>query len=307
MAIQSLLSVQTKAGLHQKLEATFSDPEAIQAAIPDPNPPPKVVVDWLSRLKVLYGVPFNYLVPDEGMLPLESIRFFYLDLNWVDAMVDGAFSIGRNLTTTGVSASMNLDRAVQPTLRASLLPGVASVRANALGLPPPEVTFQTVSGFLLRSSLVSSYKNMGVNVYPLGHTPKDPEPKLLPLLRLEALGAKSDTLICLVDGDAYRVDIHEAPEHLHYAIDSYTPDPLDATKVMHKFEISDGTVTIKDETVDLDITASLRAVSPRTINITALAGQISANNNNVQVDSAVMGFEMTEGVGMVSFFKRNKP
>ncbi len=305
MAIQTLLSVQTKASLHQRVAATFSDSEAIQAALPNPNVP-RVVVEWLSRLKVLYGVPFNYLVPDEGMLPLDSIRFFYLDLNWVDALIDGAFSIGRNLTTTGVSASMNVDRAVQPTVRTALLPGVASVRANMLGLDPPPVTLQTVSGFLLRSSLVSSYKNMGVNVYEFGHTPSDPEPRLLPLLRLEALGGQSDTLICLVDGDAYRVDIHEAPEHLHYAIDSYTPQPLDATKVMHKFTIDDGTVTIGKETVKLDITASLRAVSPRTINITALAGQISANNNNVPVDSAVMGFEMTEGVGMVSFYKRNK-
>ena len=41
------------------------------------------------------------------------------------------------------------------------------------------------------------------------------------ILRMERLGDHSDIILCLFDGDAYRVDIHEAPEHLHYGIDSY--------------------------------------------------------------------------------------
>jgi hypothetical protein len=53
---------------------------------------------------VLHGVPFNYLVPDEGMPSPESIRFFYLDMNWVDALLDGAFSIGRNLSAASPTA-----------------------------------------------------------------------------------------------------------------------------------------------------------------------------------------------------------
>ena len=59
---------------------------------------PDSLTKWLGKLALLTGVPFNYLVPDERMLPLESIRFFYLDPNWVAALSDGAFSIGRNLT-----------------------------------------------------------------------------------------------------------------------------------------------------------------------------------------------------------------
>lgn len=53
------------------------------------------MVHWLSRLRVLEGAPFRYLAPSEEMLPNESIRFFHVDRNWLDALVDGAISVGR--------------------------------------------------------------------------------------------------------------------------------------------------------------------------------------------------------------------
>lgn len=39
---------------------------------------PKTVRDWLADLEQLKGVPFNYLVPEETILPQESLRFFKL-------------------------------------------------------------------------------------------------------------------------------------------------------------------------------------------------------------------------------------
>ncbi len=54
-------------------------------SIPNGVVPPDVV-RFLARLRLLEGVPFNYLVPDATMLPLESIRFFYVDRNWLDAL-----------------------------------------------------------------------------------------------------------------------------------------------------------------------------------------------------------------------------
>ena len=53
------------------------------------------VSEWLGHLKLLHGVPFHYLVSDPRMLPLDSIRFFSVDPNWVDYLVDGACSIAR--------------------------------------------------------------------------------------------------------------------------------------------------------------------------------------------------------------------
>ena len=59
----------------------------------EPNPKlPQVVTDWFESLRKLEPVPFRYLVPDERMLPVESIRFFEIDSHWIDCLVDGAFS-----------------------------------------------------------------------------------------------------------------------------------------------------------------------------------------------------------------------
>jgi hypothetical protein len=52
-----------------------------------------LVEERLKELELLRGVPFNYLVPDERMLPSESIRFFYLDWFWIKCLQDGALSI----------------------------------------------------------------------------------------------------------------------------------------------------------------------------------------------------------------------
>lgn len=301
-----MMTLNPKTTFQAKISATFDDPAAIQSSL-DEVRLPDALSDWLGRLRLLKGVPFNYLVPDEQMLPPESIRFFYLDMNWVDALLDGAFSIGRNLTKTENEHTNNLDAAVMPAVRRHALAGATNLRAKALGMPAPDATLQVVSGFLLRSSVVSAYKGIGANVYPLGGTPQDGTITLLDILRFEPLGPESDTLVCLVDGDAYRVDIHEAPEHLHYGIDEYAYDPakntVTASKIIHTFTKTGSQVTLSRNTSPLDLSGSFRAGSPRVLKTGTLAGQIAALNKVTDIDSAEMGFEMTEGVGMVSFTK----
>ena len=55
---------------------------------------PEVVRTWLARGRLLEGVPFQHLVADSELLPPESIRFFFLDREWTDAMTQGALSVG---------------------------------------------------------------------------------------------------------------------------------------------------------------------------------------------------------------------
>lgn len=301
MTAEASLRAPAKARLRQRIAETFRDAAAISEAMGETDPP-AAVAEWLARLELLVGVPFQYLVPDERMLPPESIRFFSVDFTWIDSLFDGAFSIGRNLTTAADAAGTNTDRALRPMLRAAADARRGSIRAKLLGIPLPPIVAHTVTGFLLRSQLVSQYPTMGVNAYARGAAPGDPP---LTLLRLETLGPKSDTLIGLVDGEAYQVDIHEAAEHLHYAIDSYTASPLAAEKNVHTFTVQDGKVTMSDTPTPLDVTSSLRSVSPRTFNMTALAAQIANLNNVAALDSAEMGFEMSEGVGQVSFVRRS--
>lgn len=289
-----------------KIADTFADPAAIQPSLEEVLIPEELS-KWLGRLRLLKGVPFNYLVPDERMLPPESIRFFYLDMNWIDSLLDGAFSIGRNLTRKENAFTLNLDTAATPKVNEHAWEQAASIRAEGLGLPAPTLSLQVVSGFLLRSTVVSAYKGIGANVYPLGQAPGDPTVKMLDILRFEPLGPNSDTLICLVDGDAHRVDIHEAPEHLHYGIDKYVYDQqtktITANKNVRTFTKDGSKVTISKDFKFLELSGSFRSRSPRVLKTTMLAQQIAELNTVADIDSAEMGFEMTEGVGMVSFKK----
>ncbi|MGB0525769.1 MAG: hypothetical protein ACPGJS_22510 [Flammeovirgaceae bacterium] len=59
---------------------------------------PDAVVQWLKELTLLKPIPFANLVPHEQLLPEESIRFFHIDEGWIWALIDGALSIGRQLT-----------------------------------------------------------------------------------------------------------------------------------------------------------------------------------------------------------------
>ena len=56
---------------------------------------------WFEELALVRHVPFNYLVPDERLLPPESLRFFSIDPRWLDALRDGAFAVGRVLAGDG--------------------------------------------------------------------------------------------------------------------------------------------------------------------------------------------------------------
>ncbi|MDH6110666.1 hypothetical protein P3T36_003035 [Kitasatospora sp. MAP12-15] len=52
------------------------------------------VTAWLDALRRLELLGLSQLVPDARALPDESIRFAYLDTDWVRAAVDGALSVG---------------------------------------------------------------------------------------------------------------------------------------------------------------------------------------------------------------------
>jgi hypothetical protein len=61
---------------------------------------------------------------------------------------------------------------------------------------------------------------------------------------------------------------------------------------------------MSDTSTPTDISPSFRSSTTRVLNMKSLAGTISSANNGQTVDAAIMGFEMTEGVGMVSFINQ---
>jgi hypothetical protein len=153
---------------------------------------PPDVVDWFGGLRLLRGIPFHYLVPDERMLPPESIRFCQLDQVWVDCLVDGAFSLGR--------------------LTGRLKPADRRQQSLLVGAVPAH---DTVSGFLLRSSVVSGWPGLIVDGYAGGRS--------LTALRQDRLSP--DVLLCLFAGELARVEIHQQPQTLHFGTAELTDEP----------------------------------------------------------------------------------
>jgi hypothetical protein len=147
------------------------------------NSIPHEVANWFKRLSLLQGLPFNYLVPDERMLPVESIRFFQLDWLWIDCMLDGAFSLGRV-----TSADHRRDAA-----------HIKSPAANP---------HKKVSGLLMRSDVVAGWPGLLAD----GYNGKEK----LNLLRMDRLSA--NVLVCLFKGNVTAVDFHLRPETAHFGL-----------------------------------------------------------------------------------------
>jgi hypothetical protein len=215
---------------------------------------------------------------------------------------DGATS-PRGNATMQFSASARLDAAVRPSVNRGAAGAAAAIRPRSLGQTPVPVSLHEVTGFLLRSRVVRDYPGLGVAVYPAIWQPPATPPTELTVLRFERLGPRSDVLLCLADGVAVQVDLHEPPEHLHYGFHSFAVDPRTGrpslTKKVRRFSRKGGTVTISPETTETDLSACLRGDAGRTVRVKELADRLGAGN------AAELGFAMTQGVGMVSFIRRS--
>lgn len=196
--------------------ATFlKDPDvqsAIMSAVKRDLDP---ISTWLAKLLLLYPVPFNYLVPDARALPVESLRFFYLDRNWQQALLDGALSIGLESSRQTFFHSMT-----HGLLHDSAFAATKVHRDILAGIEPSatEQSEHLVSGFLLRSALVSGWPNLAIRPRMNGSD------ELLKILRLDHLSPS--VMLCLVDGVPDYFEFSEPQESFRFGIDDDGNVPL---------------------------------------------------------------------------------
>ncbi|HZN15382.1 MAG TPA: hypothetical protein VFB78_14015 [Acidimicrobiales bacterium] len=168
---------------------------------------PTSMGEWLARLGLLEAVPFDYLVPDARMLPFDSMRFFYVDRNWIDALIDGAFAIGKQSSRDALHHEAHAVAIRDTGDRASsaaraVLRGVAA----AVDTPPPDAI---MTGLVMRSSVVSGYPGLEIRAYT-----DSTRATRVRLLRLDRVAP--DVLFVLFDGVPALVDVCEPPEGLHF-------------------------------------------------------------------------------------------
>jgi hypothetical protein len=133
----------------------------VDATIPEASLPSYLEM-FLAHLRLLIGVPFEYLIPDSRLLPDESIRFFYIDRSWTDRLVDGALAVGKIGSREQAhhqAHSSDVQATLDQTERI-----VRNVQANRA--PDPDTdSAGIVTGFLLRSAAVSGWPTMDVRAF----------------------------------------------------------------------------------------------------------------------------------------------
>lgn len=156
------------------------------------------VVQWLSLLPLLALVPLRYLVPSGKLLPSEKMRFFQVDPNWIDALMEGALLVAES--ERFYKLINNQDK--QPLLRRELQDVLEKLQ-TMLGLPQRRSLF----GFLLRTRVFTSFPGVEVEVLE-----KDGARVLV--LRRDMVAP--DTMLVLVEKTPERVVVKEPREGLRF-------------------------------------------------------------------------------------------
>lgn len=292
--------------------------------------PPPEVARFCARAVLLYGIPFHYLVPDERMLPPESIRFFYLDPGWVATLIQGATSIGR---------PGDRDTVIDTTLRHRALGramvDAAQVREKGPACEEPKATAtiggagnaQTtigaaswpLTGFLLRSELMDGWQGVEMRAY-------DKEDVELAPLRIDRLAP--DVLLCIFNGAVAKLTVKQPPEGLHFGLSPQAnprslPDADEEIGMPNRqyqrlslrkvTEASGGVVPgaeISDRMSPIQVPMRL-PVDPkrwptRVVRMARLAEQFAAGLQSLghpaaKFTSAELGVQMIESAGLVEF------
>ncbi len=207
---------------------------------------PNDLEDYANYLRLLNDIPLTYLLTDPSDLDEETIKFGVLDINWIDAYLDGAFSIGRVC-----ESDCQIDKSLKKSFKAN------KNQINYLRIPrmqkmhPNHIVKQTllqkqktndsdnvidcsnISVVLIRSDLVKMKKELHYIGYDKDSFDKHnlkatKEP--LPSLRFEKIS--DDIMICLFSGIVDTFIIEEPSTGLKFGCDGSWYSKNNATIVL---------------------------------------------------------------------------
>jgi len=182
---------------------------------------PENLKDYANRLSLLYDIPLTYLLTDVSDLPPESIRFGMVDKNWIDAYIDGAFSIGRVCDNdTWLDAKFRGKFNQEHKLTFFNTPRMQMMHPNHKALLPQkkpnnsenngtEEKIEFISVVLIRSELIKNQKELHFSAYDSqSYDYVEEQPKAAPLYALRIEKISNDIMICLFSGilDVFIID-----------------------------------------------------------------------------------------------------
>ena len=300
----------------------------------NPDEIPPKVQDWFQNLSLLKGVPFNYLVPDAKLLPPESLRFFVLDNEWVECLLDGAFSVGRVSSDDQQRDRNHHQNKRNPESAFGNLSGLIMRSAAVAGWPNLHVAaYQTQSSIVISPQSVAILKDINstnqqivntlkpnfnnvslavateiVSEQWLVHDLDNDEQYAIrkdgnsftvwlknKVMRREQLS--SNVLLCIFEGLIEEVDIFQKPETIHFGVDG-GDTPADYSKSLKNRQGD----AIQGKTIS-PLPYRNNDPAARVLNIDQLAKQIKTELALSALDAAIFAIEMTEGVERIRYKK----
>jgi hypothetical protein len=259
-------------------------------AAPDVTQIPPEVTQFLARAVLLYGVPFDYLVPDERMLPPESIRFFYLDPGWIDTLVQGAAGVGRPGATDTV-----LDERIRFDALKQAVADVREIGPASQNEKRVKEANWPLTGFLMHSELVDGWQGVEMRAY--GQDTAELAP-----LRIDRLAP--DVMLCIFNGAVVRLEVKQPPEGLHFGLSPKGGGQYQRGSLRRV--TSDGGepgAQIPKGSDDKPIDAPMRGTT-RVVQVVALADTFRTRLSLLKFTSAEFAVQMVESPGLVEFKPR---
>lgn len=247
----------------------------------------QTIVEWLARTALLYDVPFDHLIADARLLPVESIRFFYLDRNWTDSLIDGAMSVG-----VQSSKDSHYYKIAKNLIRDAVDRLILDMRETLLGIPvtDKDPTDGVIAGFLLRSEVlnqcpgiqIKGYKSVGKND---DGAPQGADP--MQILRMDRLSP--NVLICLFPDAPAWIEFDEPSEGLCFGV-----EPAQGALEIALRDPANGEV-LDDVIYTLDAKADFRgAQSSRVLNVKHLNAGLAAKLGKASLNAAEFALQLVK-------------
>jgi hypothetical protein len=266
---------------------------------------PGSICQWLARLILLYRVPFPYLVPDERMLPPDSMRFFYLDPGWLKCLLEGACSVGRSSSHDELVDEYLRDNFLKLALDESQnvrtrTPAEHADRAHPRKVsenPAEKFDWSQLTGFLMRSPVVKGWQGLEMRAWAdSGDQANAP----LKPLRIDRLAP--DIMLCIFKGKVNRIELKQPPEGMHFGAAS---DGKGGFERQHLRRLNQHEQSAPGDQLGKDSCTSIplrNNDAKRVVCVSQLAQDLKGKlDMGREFTSADFGVEMVEGPGRAVF------